>query len=129
MDVEGSGPAWQLAGDPAGSRADGARLLPYFYAYTVGCHPRSLVFPGAAADRALSRGQAGIYPLVLISGVVAGVWHHRRAGRRLDVTVELLTSLTSSQSGELEDQVQRVGEVLEAIPRAAIGTVFARSHL
>lgn len=129
VDVEGSGPAWQLAGESAGSPTDGVRLLPYFDAYTVGCHPRSLLFPGAAAERALKRGQAGTYPVVLVGGVVAGVWHHRRSGRRLDVTVEPLGPLTSSQEDELEDQVRRVGEVLEASPRLTVGTVSARSHL
>ena len=33
----------------------GVRLLPYFDAYIVGCRSRQLLFPGRAADRALSR--------------------------------------------------------------------------
>ena len=43
----------------------GVRLLPYFDAYTVGCHPREQLFPGLAAQRALSRGQAGNVPVLL----------------------------------------------------------------
>jgi Winged helix DNA-binding domain len=72
-------------------------LLPYFDAYTVGCHPRELLFPGAAATRALNRGQAGNYPVLLINGTVAGVWHQRRQGAKTGITVEPLTRLTSAQ--------------------------------
>ena len=54
----------------AGVRRSG--LLPYFDAYAVGCHPRERLFPGAAAERALARGQAGNRPVLLVDGVVAG---------------------------------------------------------
>ena len=64
------------------SAPHGVRLLPYFDAYVVGCQPRELLFPGRAAERALAGGQAGNYQVLLIDGVVAGVWHQRRSGRR-----------------------------------------------
>ena len=44
------------------------RLLPYFDAYVVGSHPREVVFPGRAYERALSGGQAGNFPVVLVDG-------------------------------------------------------------
>src|SRR6185312_1977689 len=48
------------AAEPGGDEAaGGVHLLPYFDPYVVGCHPRSLLFPGDAATRALTRGQAG----------------------------------------------------------------------
>lgn len=88
VEVEGS-LAWVAAGDTTAPPASpkGVRLLPYFDAYTVGCQPRELLFPGRAAERALSGGQAGNVPVLLIDGTVAGVWHQRRSGRRLDITV------------------------------------------
>ena len=81
--VEGTA-AWALADDAAPPPAApyGLRLLPYFDAYVVGCQPRAFLYPGPAAARALARGQAGNFPVLLIDGVVAGVWHQRRAGRR-----------------------------------------------
>ncbi|MGH2350442.1 MAG: winged helix DNA-binding domain-containing protein [Chloroflexota bacterium] len=122
--------AWVAAGDTtAPSPAPrGVRLLPYFDAYVVGCHPRERVFPGRAAERALSGGQAGTFPVLLVDGTVAGVWHQGRSGRRLHVTVEPFDRLTATQRRELDDQVERIGEVLEGRPRLTMGTVTAGGH-
>ncbi len=122
--------AWVVAGDTLAPSAPpkGVRLLPYFDAYTVGCHPREKVFPGRAAERALAGGQAGNFPVLLIDGTVAGVWHQRRSGRTLDITVETLEELTTPQRRELDDQVERVGEFIEGKPRLTIGAVTAGAH-
>jgi hypothetical protein len=122
--------AWVAAGDTArpARRPAGLRLLPYFDAYQVGSHPRELLFPGRAGDRALTRGQAGNFPVLLMGGIVAGVWHHRRSGRNLDVTVEPFGALTAAQRRHLDDQVTRIGDVLEGRPRLTIGTVTAGPH-
>jgi len=126
-------PAWLAREDttpPPEERAKGSvLLLPYFDAYAVGSHPRSRLFPGQAATRALSpSGQAGNYPVLLVDGVVAGVWHQRRSGRRIEVTVEPLTRLTADQRRNLENQVERLGDILEATPRLTLGTVTAGAH-
>ena len=107
----------------------GLRLLPYFDAFVVGGQPRELLFPGKAAARALSpSGQAGNFPVLLVDGVVAGVWHQRRSGRKLDITVEPLGRLTRTQRAELDEQVERVGQVLEATPSLTIGTIAVGGH-
>ncbi|MGW2719442.1 winged helix DNA-binding domain-containing protein [Streptomyces sp. NPDC001492] len=127
---EGERGSWVVAGDtefPEG-RLPGVRLLPYFDAYGIAAQPRELLFPGAARDRALAGGQAGNYPVLLVDGVVAGVWHQRRRGRRTTVTVEPLGRLTARQKRELGEQVERVGEVLEAEPELVIGEVTAGAH-
>jgi hypothetical protein len=126
-------PAWVASGDtemPAESDAEGSvLLLPYFDAYAVGSHPRSRLFPGEAATRALApSGQAGNYPVLLIDGVVAGVWHQRRSGRQIEVTVEPLTRLTACQLRALERQVERIGEILQGKARLTVGTVSAGGH-
>ena len=118
--------AWQLAGEVAGPDAEGVRLLPYFDAYAVAGQPRTLLFPGPAWDRALARGQAGNFPVLLVDGTVAGVWHHRRAGRKVAVTVEPLGRLTAGRRRELEQQVARVGEILEATAELTVGTGVGR---
>jgi hypothetical protein len=122
--------AWLVAGDTAvpATAPQGVRLLPYFDAYLVGCHPRELLFPGWAAERALAGGQAGNFPVLLIDGIVAGVWHQRRSGRKIEITVEPLAELTTIQRRELDAQVERVGEILEGAPRLTIGTVTAGAH-
>ncbi|MGW3605850.1 winged helix DNA-binding domain-containing protein [Micromonospora sp. NPDC005161] len=127
--VEGTR-AWVAAGDTdfPDDGPSGVRLLPYFDAYTVGCHPRDLLFPGAAADRALARGQAGNYPVLLVDGTVAGVWHQRRSGRTIHVTVEPLMALGAGRRRALEEQVERVGQVLEGTASLTIGPVQVGPH-
>ena len=123
-------PAWVAAGDtdfPHGPPR-GVRLLPYFDAYVIAGQPRERLFPGAAYQRALGGGQAGNYPVLLVDGVVAGVWHQRRRGRRTTVTVEPLVGLTARQERELGEQVERVGEVLEATPELVVGEVTVGPH-
>jgi hypothetical protein len=130
VEVEGAR-AWQLAvdGTMPSTAPQGVRLLPYFDAYVVGCHPRALLFPGRAAERALSpSGQAGNFPVLLINGVVAGVWHQRRSGRKLDITVEPFARLTAMQRRALDGEAERIGAFLEGTPQLIIGRVTAGGH-
>ena len=74
----------------------------------------TVLFPGRAAERALvPSGQAGNYPVLLVDGEVAGVWHQKRSGRRIAVTVEPLRRLSKTQPADLEAQVARLGRILE----------------
>lgn len=123
-------PAWVAAGDTEvpDEPPKGVRLLPYFDAYVVAGRPRELLYPGAAAARALSGGQAGNFPVLLVDGQVAGVWHQRRSGRRLAVTVETLRELTPAQLGELHEQVALAGQILEGEPRLTLGPITVGGH-
>ncbi|MET7876279.1 winged helix DNA-binding domain-containing protein [Micromonospora sp. DT68] len=127
--VEGT-QAWVAADDTdfPTDPPSGLRLLPYFDAYAVGCHPRERLYPGVAAERALARGQAGNYPVLLVDGVVSGVWHQRRSGRTIHVTVEPLQALDPGRLRELEDEVDRVGQILEGRAALTIGTVRVGPH-
>ncbi|XVU29640.1 winged helix DNA-binding domain-containing protein [Actinoplanes sp. CA-054009] len=131
----GAPPGWMATvftdspDDPVGPPGEGGvRLLPYFDAYAVGSHPREQIFPGRAAARALNRGQAGNYPVLLIDGIVAGVWHSRRSGRRLAVTVEPLDPLSRTHRADLDDQVASLGRILDATPTLTVGEVTAGPH-
>ncbi|MEU5866453.1 winged helix DNA-binding domain-containing protein [Nonomuraea sp. NPDC047529] len=123
-------PAQVLAGDTAvpDGPPRGVRLLPYFDAYLVAGRPRELLYPGPAFRRALAGGQAGNFPVLLVDGEVRGVWHQRRSGSRIDVTVEPLSGLTAAQLRELDEQVERVAEILEGRPRLTIGPVTVGAH-
>ncbi|MFI0241165.1 winged helix DNA-binding domain-containing protein [Streptomyces sp. NPDC016845] len=132
VEFEGAGQAWVAAGDgdfpePDTERGE-VRLLPYFDAFGIASHPRELLFPGRAFERALARGQAGNYPLLLVGGAVAGVWHQRRSGRRVTVTVESLSHLTLGQREELARQAGRVGEVTDAKAQLVVGPVTVGPH-
>ena len=130
VELDGA-PCWTLAGDTATPSQPhrGVRLLPYFDAFVVASQPRERLYPGAAAARGLTPGgQAGNYPVVLVDGVVGGVWHQRRSGRRLAITVEPLDELTATQRRQLEDEVELVGAVMEATATLTLGTVTVGPH-
>ena len=124
-------PAWTATGDtgtpPRPYR--GIRLLPYFDAYLVAGQPRERLYPGVAATRALTpSGQAGNYPVLLVDGVAGGVWHQRRSGHKLAITVEPLRELTAAQRRQLDDEAGLVGRVMEATATLTVGTVTAGPH-
>jgi enamine deaminase RidA (YjgF/YER057c/UK114 family) len=132
VDLDGT-PAWVAAGDTAFADGDppagSVLLLPYFDAFVVGSQPRERLFPGTAATRALApSGQAGNYPVLLVGGEVAGVWHQRRSGRQVEITVEPLVPLPARRRRALEVQAGRIGEILEATPRLVVGTVTVGAH-
>ncbi|NEC21988.1 winged helix DNA-binding domain-containing protein [Streptomyces parvus] len=124
------GPAWVVAGDTDFPDAPvrGVRLLPYFDAFAIASWPRERLFPGAAWERALGGGQAGNFPVLLVDGVVAGVWHQRRSGRRIAVTVEPLKPLSGARLRDLEEQVERVAAIMEGTAELTVGPVTVGPH-
>ena len=130
VELDGA-PGWTVAGDTGTPSQPhrGIRLLGYFDAFVVASQPRERLYPDAAATRALTpAGQAGNYPVLLVDGVVGGVWHQRRSGRRLAITVEPLGELTATQRRQLEDEVELVGAVMEATPTLTVGAVTVGPH-
>jgi DNA glycosylase AlkZ-like len=124
-------PGWVIPGDTRTPQEPhrGIRLLPYFDAFVVAGQPRERLYPGAAAPRALTpAGQAGNYPVLLVDGVVGGVWHQQRSGRKLAVTVEPLAELTATQRRQLDDDVELVSAFMEAKPTLTVGTVPVGPH-
>jgi hypothetical protein len=106
-----------------------ARLLPHFDPYVIGCFPRELLFPGAVAARALAHGQAGTHPVLLVDGVVAGVWHHTRTSARISIVVEPVARVGSRSRAALDDDAARIGEIFGLDATVELGKVTARSHL
>jgi hypothetical protein len=131
VDVEGHR-AWLLARDaavPWPPVQDAVRLLPHFDCYVVGCHPRERLVPGDQAKRVLPHGGAGTLPVLLIDGLVAGLWQQRRMGGRLEIRVEPFQPLSAQQRYELEAASARVGEIMEAESVLTLGAINARPHL
>ncbi len=77
---------------------------------------------------ATTRGTIGNLPLLVIDGVVAGLWQQRRIGRRLEIGVEAFRPLSPQQLEQLEAAVARVGAIVEAEGTLALGPVEARPH-
>jgi len=85
--------------------------------------------PGTAASRALTpSGQAGNYPVLPVDGVVGGVWHQRRSGRKLAITVEPLHELRPAQLRQLGEEADLVGTVMEATATLTVGPVTVGPH-
>jgi hypothetical protein len=124
-------PGWAVAGDTGTPLRPhrGIRLLPYFDAYVVAGQPREQLYPGVAATRALTpSGQAGNYPVLLVDGVVGGVWHLRRSGRKFAITVEPLRELTAPQLRQLGGEADLVGAVMGATATLTVSTVTVGPH-
>lgn len=60
--------------------------------------------------------------------MVGGVWHQRRSGRKLTITVEPLRELTAPQRRQLDDQISLVGAVMQATATLTVGTVTVGPH-
>jgi hypothetical protein len=99
-------------------------MLPYFDAYTVGCHPRDLLFP-INRDRVAPGGSAGNFPVILVDGAVAGIWHQRKSGRRLQMTVEAFQDLDRDQ---IVAQAERIAAISDSQASVAFDRVAVTSH-
>lgn len=134
VELDRAGPrsrdAWVNAGDTAfGSESlPDLRLLPYFDPYVVGSWPRGRLFPGPAGDRALAGGQAGNYPVLLLAGAVAGIWHLRRRGRRATMTVEPFVTLSRRRLAALDGEALRIGAIVGSEVEVVLGEVPVGPH-
>jgi hypothetical protein len=109
---------WVLRDDrrDVGRRASAStvRLLPQYDAYVMGCRPREAIVPVAVRDRIRTfkrgrwEGAAGV-PVLLVDGVIAGVWDRLTRGGRVIVDVEPVLPLTAAQRAALSREAERVG--------------------
>jgi hypothetical protein len=67
--------------------------------------------------------------VVLVNGVVAGVWKRESRGRRVAVQVEPFTPLSPDQHTRLEAAAARIGAILDAAPTLTLGPITVRPHL
>jgi hypothetical protein len=108
--------------EPAGS----LRLLPHFDCYLRGFHPRQQL-TGGHEERAA--GGTGRFPVLLIDGMVAGVWERRTRRNGVEVRVEPFVRLTGELRRRLEVEAFRIGEILEREAELTVGPVAVRAHL
>jgi hypothetical protein len=66
--------------------------------------------------------------VLLLDGVVGGVWHQKRSGSRVTITVEPLRRLTTAQRAALDVEVERIGHVVQARPALTVGEVRVGAH-
>jgi Winged helix DNA-binding domain len=115
VDVEGE-PLWMLAAgaEQASTTAParGVRLLPAFDQYVIAATKQAEHFlAGDFRDR-IYRPQGWISPVLLVDGVMAGVWRHERKGRRLVVEIEPFRRLPATARSEAEAEAERLAAFL-----------------
>ena len=105
----------EVGTDAAGVRS--VRLVPRFDCYVIGCHEpgwqRDLLIPHAAGNRVFAGG-AGPFPVVLLDGLVAGLWERRRRGTEILVEVDEFGGEIAKRADQVEREATRVGELLGA---------------
>ena len=129
VDVEGWR-AWMPAnGDVPEPRRGGAvHLLPHFDCFVVGSHPRAHLVPELAPPE-LRKGTAAPFAVLLVDGVVGGVWDRQRRGKSLEVRVDAFATLGPEQREQVERQASRIGVILQTPVEVAFGEVKLRAHL
>jgi len=123
--------AWMLATDTDEVRESthgSLRLLPQYDCYVLGCGPREWVVPQAAQARVSTYGRgrfegATALAVLLIDGVVSGMWERRRQARRSELRVEAFGQLTARQLDQLEAEAARTGAFLEEELKLSLGTL------
>ena len=124
VDVEGWR-AWQLRDWAVARGAPSVHLLPQFDCYVVGCHPRDRLLP----ESLRSSGTAAPYNVLLIDGVVGGLWTRQRRGKRLDIRIGPFGTLTRQQRAQATERAERIAHILDLAVDVSFGDVDARRHL
>ena len=115
VEVDGE-PLWMLAAHAAEAAAlppaNGVRLLPAFDQYVIAATKQAAHFlPGDFADR-VYRPQGWLSPVLLVDGVMAGVWRQERKGGRLQLEVEPFKRLPKARRAEVEAEAERLAAFL-----------------
>lgn len=109
-------------------------LLPQYDCYLLGCGPRERIVPEAARPRVNTYGRGRFesatgLPVLLINGVVAGIWERRTPGRKPpkagELRVEVFGQLTTQQREQLEAEAARIGAFLGVNMALSLGALGA----
>ncbi len=127
VDVEGQR-GLLLRDDVKGIRAARAtvRMLPKYDCYILGARPRERIQSEEAKRRLLAHprgryeGAVGHWVL-LLDGLIGGIWEHERRRGRAEIRVEPFGRLTKTQRADLEAEAERVGTFFEAPATLSIG--------
>jgi hypothetical protein len=102
---------------------DDVQLVGGFDPYIVGAGLREQLIPAAHLKR-VSRTAGWISPVVLVDGIVGGVWDATRSGTTLAVTVELFARPNAKQRRAIAGAAEPVARVQCLDATVAYGPVF-----
>ncbi len=104
-------------------RTESVCLLPSFDGYLLGHRKKDHLVDARRYPRVF-RKAGWLTPVVLVNGVVAGVWEHRRQGRRWRVVVEPFHSLSKSTREGIAAEAEDLGRFLGG----AVDLAYARAR-
>lgn len=130
VDVEGHR-RWVLADDvdgPSDPPRDSLRLLGQYECYLLGSYPRERVVPPGARARISTYGRgrfegAVALSVLLVDGVVSGIWRRQQRRQHLDVRVEPFVRLSAAQQAGVTSEAARIGRFLGAEVEVSIGVL------
>lgn len=62
-------------------------------------------------------------PVLLIDGIVAGMWERRKRGSGVELRVESFGQLTDQQYGQIEEEAARIGAFLGVEVELSVGVL------
>jgi winged helix DNA-binding protein len=125
VDVEG----WHALAIKTWHRPDSraqVHLLPQFDPYVVGCFPREQLI---APPDLRTLGTAAPYAVVLVDGVVSGLWQRHNRGKRIAIRVDVERALTKAHERALAANVDRLSVFLGKEIELERGHIEPRAHL
>ncbi|HEX8227727.1 MAG TPA: winged helix DNA-binding domain-containing protein [Chloroflexia bacterium] len=130
VEVEGR-TAYILAEDADTTPAHEAgqvRLLPQYDCYVLGGVPRDRLVPEAARKRISGHGRGRLegavgLPVLLVDGMVAGIWERHVRSKRVELKVETFVELTAPQRVQLEAEAARIGDFLGLEAALVLGSL------
>ena len=131
----------QVARDMRPRTARSTLLLPRFDAYVVGSHPRDVLCPPEIVAKAAATGLlpkrngtgrvflTGPMPVLVIDGVVAGLWESKRTAKRVNVRVQPFARMEATRRAALERAAKRIGDTWGVATELEVGAIATRPHL
>lgn len=89
------------------------RLLPAFDQYVVAATKHAACLMDGGSPDAVYRSQGWLSPVLLVDGLMAGVWSQERKGGRVVITVEPFRSLTAEVRKAVAAEADRWGRSVE----------------
>ncbi len=115
--------AFAVAGDVASinrSRAGGVRLLPHFDQYTMMSLATPRVFIAGDNKPRISREAGWTLPVLLVDGVMSGVWRLDKRAKRATVDMHQFVALSASVKRAVRDEVDRLAAFIDVPVRLSL---------
>lgn len=95
-------------------RVPSLRLVPSFDPYVMFYSPRELLVERKFRERVFRQLAGWVSPVLLIDGIAAGIWEHRKKSSWVHVRVEPFRKLSSDECKLVKEEAHMFGEFLGA---------------